>query len=162
MTKFLLIPVLVTASVAAGQAKGFSFGPFVEAGWPTGNLKQNYKTGIGLGFGADVRLGKVGLTGSIGYMYFGGTSIDNGDEIVDPSSFKTIPMRAGIKYRLVPGLYAKLESGVAKFTGTNESALIFSPGIGVRILGFDLQAKYELWKWQDSFSFLGLKAGFNF
>jgi hypothetical protein len=162
MKKILLISLLLAAITGSAQVKGFSLGPFVEAGWPTGNFKETNKNGIGAGLGADVRLGKIGLTGSVGLMHFGGKTIYKENAIVDMPSINAIPIRAGLKYRLAPVLYAKLESGVAKFTRDNEFAIIFSPGIGVRILGLDVQAKYEIWKKQETYSFLGLKAGFNF
>ena len=162
MTKVLLILFLLASTAAVAQVKGFGFGPYVEAAWPTGDFKQSNKNGFGAGLGADIRLGKVGLTGSVGYMYFGGRTVHTGNETADMPSFNVIPMRFGVKYRLAPGFYAKLESGVAKFTGDDESALIFSPGMGVRILGLDVQAKYEIWKNGQTFSFMGLKAAFNF
>jgi hypothetical protein len=142
--------------------KGFSLGPYLEAGWPVGNLQQTNKNGIGAGLGADIRLGKLGLTGSAGYMRFGGKRIDIGDGQTKMPAISAIPIRVGIKYRMFPSVYAKLESGVAKFTGGDESALIISPGIAVRLLGFELQGKYEIWNRNESLSFWGLKAGINF
>ena len=162
MTKVLLIHFLLISSAGIAQVKGFGFGPYVEAAWPTGDFKQSNKNGFGAGLGADIRLGKAGLMGSIGYMYFGGKTVYTGNEASSMPSFNIIPMRFGVKYRLAPGLYAKLESGVAKTTGDTESALIFSPGLGIRILGLDVQGKYEIWKNKQTFSFLGLRAAFNF
>ena len=162
MKKILLISLLLSTLTATAQVKGFGFGPYVEAAWPTGNFEKSNKNGVGVGLGADIRLGKIGLTGSIGFMHFGGKTMYTDNESVHNTSYDAVPIRAGLKYRLAPALYIKLESGVAKFTGKSESALIFSPGIGVRILGLDLQAKYEIWKREQSFSFLGLRAGFNF
>ena len=147
---------------AQAQLKGFSLGPFVEAGWPTGSFKETNKNGYGAGLGADVRLGKIGVSGSVGYMHFGGKTINKEDGNIAMPSINAVPVRVGLKYRIVPALYAKLESGVAKFTGGDQSAFIISPGIGVRILGFDFQAKYEIWKKQETYSFWGLKAGINF
>jgi len=127
-----------------------------------GSFQEENKNGIGAGIGADVRLGKIGLTGSVGYMHFGGKTMVKDGESVSMPALKAVPVRAGIKYRLAPALYAKLESGVARLSGTNESAIIISPGIGVRILGLDLQAKYEVWTMREAYPFWGLKAGFNF
>lgn len=161
--KFILLAGLVMFALAGNaQLKGFSLGPFAEIGSPTGDFKETHKNGYGAGLGADIRLGKIGVTGSVGYMQFGGKTVHNGDVATEFSSLKAVPMRVGLKYRFIPALYAKLESGVAKFTGGNESAFIFSPGIGVRILGLDIQAKYEVWKAEQTYSFMGLKAGFNF
>ena len=162
--KFSLVVIVIMLAwvPAQSQLKGFSLGPFAEAAWPTGSFKETNKNGYGAGFGADVRLGKIGLTGSVGYMHFGGKTINKGDGDIAMPSINAVPVRVGLKYRFVPALYAKLESGVAKFTGGDQSAFIISPGIGVRILGLDFQAKYEVWKKEETYSFWGLKAGINF
>jgi len=162
MKNILAIAFLFPGIAGFAQLKGFSLGPFVEAGWPTGDFKQTNKNGYGGGLGADIRLGKIGITGSVGYMHFGGKTMEKADGLVSMPAINAVPIRAGLKYRLAPGLYAKLETGVAQFTQGNESAFILSPGIGIRLLGLELQAKYEIWKKQETFSFWGLKAGFNF
>ena len=161
--KIVFLCVLVCLSLFShAQLKGFSLGPYAEMGWPTGDFQQSNKTGIGAGVGADIRLGKIGLTGSVGYMHFGGKTIAKAEGPIDMPAIKAVPVRVGLKYRLAPALYAKLESGVAKFTGTDESAVIFAPGVSVRLLGLELQAKYEIWKREQAYSFWGIKAGFNF
>jgi len=162
MKQTLMLLLLIPGINSYAQLKGFSVGPFIERAWPMGNFQEINKNGIGAGMGADVRLGKIGITGSVGYMQFGGKTIVKDGGTVSMPALKAVPVRAGIKYRLAPALYAKLEGGVAKFSGTNESAIIFSPGIGIRILGLELQAKYEIWKAQEAYPFWGLKAGFNF
>jgi hypothetical protein len=162
--KVVIVAVILTLAWLPGQSqlKGFSIGPFAEVASPTGDFKETNKTGYGVGLGADVRLGKIGVTGSVGYMQFGGKTINTEGTFVDMPSVKAVPVRVGLKYRIIPSLYAKLESGVAKFTGGNESAVIFSPGLGVRLLGLDIQGKYEIWKNDKTYSFWGLKAGINF
>ncbi len=161
--KLVLLTIVVMLGVTAqAQLKGFSLGPFAEIAWPNGDFKETNKNGYGVGVGADIRLGKIGVNGSIGYMYFGGRTLSKPTGVVDMPSIKAVPVRVGLKYRILPALYARIESGVAKFTGGTESAFIVAPGIGVRILGLDLQAKYEVWKNEQTYSFLGLKAGFNF
>jgi len=161
--KFVFIIGFLFISMSAiAQLKGFSLGPFAEIATPTGDFKETHKNGYGAGLGADIRLGKIGLTGSVGYMQFGGKSIQVEGEQIKVAALKAVPMRVGLKYRFVPAIYGKLESGVAKFTGGDESAFIFSPGIGIRILGLDVQAKYEIWKADQTYTFIGLKAGFNF
>jgi len=144
------------------QLKGLSLGPFVETGWLEGNFKETNKNGYGAGLGADIRLGKIGITGSVGYLHFGGKTINKGGENIDMPSINAVPVRIGLKYRIVPALYAKLESGVAKFTNGDQPAFIFAPGIGIRILGIDVQAKYEIWEKEQGCYFWGLKAGINF
>src|SRR5687768_3600758 len=137
MKVVLIMAVMLAWLPGQGQLKGFSLGPFAEAAWPTGSFKETNKNGYGAGLGADIRLGKIGLTGSVGYMHFGGKTIKNEGGSIDMPSINAVPVKVGLKYRIIPVLYAKLESGVAKFTGSDESAFIVSPGIGLRLLGFD-------------------------
>jgi hypothetical protein len=158
-----LVALLLTGIAGFGQLKGFSLGPFAEAAYPTGSFAETNKNGYGLGLGADVRLGKIGVSGSVGYMRFGGKDVKTGDGIFGAPAVKAVPGRVGLKYRFVPALYAKVETGVARFTGSNkESAIIFSPGIGVRLLGLDIQGKYEIWSAAQTYRFWGIKAGINF
>ena len=161
MRKFLLI-VFFLQAIAHAQLKGFSLGPYIEAGQPAGSFSELNKSGFGAGLGADIRLGKIGFTGSAGLMHFTGKKIDKGDGPVKMPDINALPLRFGIKYRMAPTVYAKFESGMTKFLNSNESALIISPGVAVRILGIELQGKYEIWKRDETYSFWGLKAGFNF
>jgi hypothetical protein len=161
-TILVLLTVAITCSRASAQLKGFSIGPYIEVAKPTGHLDETNKNGAGVGLNADIRLGKFGLTGSAGFMHFPGKTIETSDGAKESRAINVIPVRAGIKYRLVPVLYAKLEGGVANYTNNDGSAFIVSPGIGLRILGLDVQAKYETWIKSGSRSFWGLKAGYNF
>ena len=157
----VILLVLLSLSVK-GQLKGFSLGPFAETGWPSGGFKETNHQGIGGGVAADVRLGKIGITGSMGYLRFEGKTTQKAGEIIHSNPVSGFPVRAGLKYRLAPAFYAKLEGGVVRINGEQESALLFSPGIGFRILGFELQGKYEVWKLQQPVGFWGIKGGFNF
>ena len=158
---FLAVAIALFSFFQAGaQLKGFSIGPYVEMAWPTGDMRLANSSGWGAGFGADIRLGKLGITGSAGYMHFNEKKLVT--ETPEDFSVNAIPIRAGFKYRFIPLIYAKLEGGVAKFTNGDRSALIFSPAIGLRILGFDIQAKYEVWANEGTMAFFGVKAGYNF
>lgn len=147
------------ASTASAQLKGFSFGPYLEAAWPKGDFLQTNRNGLGLGLAADMKLGgKLAAMGSAGYMHFGNRS--SNDNTVD-ETVNAVPVRVGIKYRL-PLVYVKLESGVAKFSDGRENPLILSPGIGVRLLGLDVQASYETWLSKNGRSFAALRMGYHF
>jgi hypothetical protein len=168
----LMVAVLLGASnKTQAQLKRFSIGPYVEAGFPTGDLGDSHKTGYGVGLNADIKLiAGFGVTGSVGYMRFGGkeyTGIGPADEPVTYkySALQAIPVRVGIKYKLpIPLLYVKVEGGVANRVGKDNSGapVIFAPGIGIRFLGLDVEAKYEAWYKDGTAGFFGLKAGFNF
>lgn len=148
---------------AGAQLKGFSIGGYVESAWPAGSFETTHRTGLGAGINADVKLpGKWGVTGSAGYMYFRGRTEDLGDAQVKHQSLTAVPIRLGLKYRIAPLLYLKMESGTARVNRGYGSGVILSPGIGIRVLGIDLQGKYERWLQDEKFSFWGIKAGLNF
>jgi hypothetical protein len=161
-TVLVLVAVGITCTQASAQLKGFSIGPYIEAAKPLGHLDETNKNGGGLGLNADIRLGKIGITGSAGFMHFPGKTIETNEGAKQTPAINVIPIRAGLKYRLAPVLYAKLEGGMANYTNNDGSAFILSPGIGLRILGLDVQAKYETWINNGTRSFWGLKAGYNF
>lgn len=160
-----LFTCLLFFQIGKAQWKGFSLGVYVETGWPTGgDFERTHKYGLGTGLAADIKLpGKLGLTGSAGYMQFVGKTITTSEGSEKQAAIKAFPVRAGLKFRVASLLYLKLEGGAANFTKGNGSAFIASPGIGVRVLGLDVQAKYEAWlKDGNNLGFWGLKAGINF
>lgn len=162
----MLLILCVTSSISKAQLKRFSIGPFVEAGFPVGDKKDFYNTGYGIGLGADIKLiGGLGVTGSVSYMRFGGKTYEDAmGNSVKSSALSAVPVRIGLKYKLpIPLLYVKVEGGAANRTGDYDgTAAIFAPGIGIRVLGFDLEGKYEAWFKDGTMGFFGLKAGWNF
>jgi hypothetical protein len=147
---------------SSAQLKGFGVGPYAEMAWLSGDFAESNKNGIGAGLTADIRLGKLGLTGSVGYMHFGGKTMNTADGPVNMPAINAVPVRAGFKYRFIPLLYVKVEGGVANYTNDQGSAFILSPGVGVRLLGWDIQAKYETWIKNGSNSFAGIRVGYLF
>jgi hypothetical protein len=142
---------------ASAQLKGFSIGPYFEAAWPKGDFAATNANGIGAGIAADIKLGsKINLMGAAGYLRFGRKA---GSE--NPKALGAVPLRVGLKYKL-PIVYLKMESGTAKFSNDNGSALILSPGIGIRILGLDVQGSYETWLEDEGRSFASLKISYHF
>lgn len=158
----LIILLFMLGFSSQAQLKRFSLGPYVEAGFPDGDLSDTHKTGYGVGLGVDVKLiAGFGATGSLGYMRFAGQKeVATG---IKYPALQAIPVRIGLKYQFIPLLYVKVESGAANFIGeTDGSAVIVAPGIGLRFMGLDVQAKYEAWFRDGTRGFWGLKAGYNF
>ncbi|NML38232.1 porin family protein [Chitinophaga sp. G-6-1-13] len=157
----VMLTVCIGAQQSQAQLKRFSIGPYVEAGFPTGDFTNTHKPGFGVGLGADVKL-VAGLTavGSVGFMYFKGKSDNN----IKYASVKAIPVRLGLRYNLISILYVKAEGGTVNFTGDYNNGMggLFAPGIGIRLLGLDVEGKYEAWFKDGTHGFFGLKAGYNF
>lgn len=166
LAALVLAITLTIATPAAAQLKGFGIGPYIETGLPLSDLKDTHKQGYGIGLFADIRLpGKLSITGSAGYMQFNGKTVAVPESgIAEIPDLKAFPLRAGLKYRPTKIFYFKLESGAANYTGSQSgSAVIVSPGFGIRVLGIDVQAKYETWlKSGMNNSFWGFRAGYNF
>ncbi|MEC5143690.1 hypothetical protein [Chitinophaga sp. 212800010-3] len=163
----MLFFICVGTQSSQAQLKRFSIGPFVEAGFPTGDFSKTHNTGYGIGIGADVKL-VAGLTavGSISYFQFGGKTVATGvgTNTYDYPNAKVVPIRLGLRYQLISLLYVKVEGGTAKFTGdyNNGVGALVAPGIGIRFLGLDVEGKYEAWFQNGTKGFFGLKAGYNF
>ncbi|TWV97352.1 hypothetical protein [Chitinophaga pinensis] len=162
------------AGKAKAQLKGFSIGPYAEIGTPVGDFKDTHNSGFGGGLNADIKLiAGFGVTGSAGFMYFSGKSYDifdvEGNRVsVKAESIKALPVRVGLKYKFgFPLLYVKAEGGSATFVGGDAdaykgTAAIFAPGIGIRVLGLDVEGKYEMWFKDGTSGFFGLKASYHF
>lgn len=159
------------SSTANAQLKGFSIGPYAEIGTPVGDFKETHNSGFGGGLNADIKLiAGFGVTGSAGFMYFSGkdytVTTSLGSTTIEAESIKALPVRVGLKYKFgFPLLYVKAEGGTATFVGGDAyegTAGIFAPGIGIRVLGLDVEAKYEMWFKEGTSSFLGLKASYHF
>ena len=163
MKKILPLTALFLSSLffkqGYAQLKGFSVGPYIEFGSPKGEFAKHNGNGLGIGVGGDFKLmKKLSVMGSFGYMRFGreGGLLDGKNSVVS-----AIPIRAGIKYKL-PLVYVKIESGVAKFNNDLPNALILSPGIGLRILGLDIQGSYESWLGDEGRSYAALRLAYHF
>jgi hypothetical protein len=171
---FVIAATCMFGNTAKAQLKGFSIGPYVELGTPMGDFKETHNTGFGGGLNADIKLiAGFGVTGSAGFMYFPGktyTFVDGTGATLsaEAESLKALPVRVGLKYKFgIPLLYVKAEGGTATFIGGDSAdykgtAGIFAPGIGIRFLGLDVEAKYEIWFKDGNRGFFGLKAGYNF
>jgi hypothetical protein len=162
MKHALFIMAVVVSTTASAQLKGFSIGPYIEAAWPAGNFKKMNGTGSGIGLTADINLpGKWSVTGSAGYLHFRRPD-DNRHSETTNETIKALPLRAGLKYKLLPLIYLKAEAGSARLLNDEGASFILSPGVGVRLLGLDIQGNYETWVRDKSTNFWSLRLAYHF
>ncbi len=176
MKKIFLMTAVCLAfgafSASAQSKMGVSVG--AEVGLPMGD---DFSTGNGIGFGGSAMFhynlieGTLDLTGSVGYLTFGGkTSTINlppfpPSEITTPS-ISAIPIRIGANWFPVEnlGLYAGVDLGLNLFTlgstkqtvlgisvdvpGSSKTTFSFAPRIGYSLpIGdnaLDLSVRYDL------------------
>lgn len=167
MKKTICLPFLFILffglSKGHAQLKGFSFGPYLEAALPSSSFGDNYKNGMGAGVGLDVKLPltKWSVTGSAGLLHFGGKTVSGGTapdyKVKDLNAF---PIRAGLRYQFSL-LYVKMEAGSVNFANGGGHYFLYAPGLGLRFLKLDIEAKYEAAVHTSLYRFLGLKAALN-
>jgi hypothetical protein len=159
---FTLLAGLLISLGSQAQLKGFGIGPYIETAWATAGFDDTHNKGIGVGIGADLNLpARFGLTASTGYMHITGKTLVTNQGNEKAKAINALPVRVGLKYRL-PAVYIKLESGIAKLTDGRPAPIIIAPGVGVRLLGLDVQGKFEAWVKEDTWSFWGIKVGYQF
>lgn len=153
----LFTSLFLITGQATAQLKKFSIGPYLEGAWPKGDFLQTNGNGIGAGIAGDIKLGtKLNLMGSAGYLRFGRRTGEAASEVIS-----AVPIRAGLKYKL-PLVYVKMETGTVAINRQKGSAWILSPGLGIRVLGLDLQGSYETWLADQARSFASLKIAYHF
>lgn len=152
--------ILLLSYTASAQLKGFSIGPYVEGAWPTGNFKKMNGNASGIGVAADINLpGKWSATGSAGYLHFRRLNDRSASE--SSEAINALPLRAGLKYKL-PLVYLKAEAGSARLLNGEGSSFIIAPGVGIRLLGLDIQGNYETWIRDKSTHFWSLRLAYHF
>ncbi|RYZ20876.1 MAG: hypothetical protein EOO16_15165 [Chitinophagaceae bacterium] len=162
VTASLLAAACCAGNTASAQIKPFSFGPYVEAAFPTARMSDTSNAGYGVGLSIDIKLPvKFNITGSAGFMHFGGRN----NPVAVNSAYPAVnvfPVRVGAKYRFNNIFYGALETG-AVFAADNKTVKktsgIIAPALGIRVLKLDVRAKYE--NWFNDRSFWGLQAAFR-
>src|SRR5690606_7700086 len=112
----------------------FKFGINAELGTPINDpSKDLYKFGIGIN--ANSRFGlieELNLTASAGFLKFIKDSYEDEYLIYNIPAISAIPLRVGLLYKILPYLYAQLETGSVIFVNSGSgNAFIYTPSIGL-------------------------------
>ena len=119
----------------------------IETGLPTGNA-SNYSTftlgGTGrLQYGITNKLAIMFTTGA--YHFFSQINPANGERY---SSYGVGPIKGGVKYFFVPGIYFAAEAGIGRevtqqgFVG-GQTKLLIAPGVGYANKDWDFGIRHE-------------------
>ncbi len=152
----------------------------VDAGIPTGNLSNNYNWNLGGSVQAAFPIvsNSLYVTVNAGYNnVFGKNNIDNTG--IDATNIQLLPVKAGLKFFIVPNFYVQGEAGAAFLLNKNNlgadksAAFVYAPQIGYQFpLGgssyLDAGVRYEATsKYFDNsdngkVNFFGLRVAYAF
>ncbi|HEY2580675.1 MAG TPA: hypothetical protein VGI43_02660 [Mucilaginibacter sp.] len=160
MKKFLWAIIVFGSMITGSFAQSTGFGKFnlgLYGALPLTNMRQIFNAGVGGSLKYEYRLGSLPFSGKPGFLNNLFFSLESGYEAFDvkkelqnayvPSTYGYVPVKFGLKYYAVKGLYAEWQSGICFFTqhGGGHS-FDFSPGIGYSFKqGFEIGLRYEQW-----------------
>lgn len=121
-----------TTSTTTNSGVRLSIG--VDAGIPVGDFNKTHNFNLGGSVQADIPVVKsLFVTVNAGYDNFFGKTING----VDVNNINLIPVKAGLKYFLIPSLYVQGEAGASFLTNkdqlgaTKSAAFVYAPQVGV-------------------------------
>ena len=179
ITSAFLLSALFVVSANA-QDKKFSLSLGLEGGLPiSAGLKTLYSGAAGGSLRAQYNINeKISATlsaGGIGFIPKDIKGIAAGTSTsTKASAMLSIPVKVGGKYFFAKKVYGMVELGMASNTvfsasassgaGVSNykySAVVYAPGVGAQLGGFDIGLRYETFSKGGSSSFLGLRLAFN-
>lgn len=169
-----------TTSTTTNNGIRYSIG--VDAGIPLGNFKDNYKWNLGGSVQADIPVisNQLFVTVNAGYNNIFGKKDIGGVAGLDVTNFQLIPVKAGLKYFVIPNFYVQGEAGAAfllnkKDVGVDKStAFVYAPQVGVQFpisangnfidagIRYEATTKYATGVDQSKVSFLGIRVAYGF
>jgi hypothetical protein len=170
-----------TTSTSTTTPGGIRYSIGVDAGIPVGNFKDNYKWNLGGSVQADIPVlsNQLFVTVNAGYNNIFGKKDIGGVAGLDQPAFHLIPVKAGLKYFVIPNFYVQGEAGAAfllnkKDVGVDKStAFVYAPQIGVQFpvsassfidagIRYEATTKYATGVDASKVSFIGLRVAYGF
>jgi hypothetical protein len=173
-----------TTSTSTTTPGGIRYSIGVDAGIPVGDFKNTYKWNLGGSVQADIPVlsNQLFVTVNAGYNnIFGKKDLPLiAGQTYDETAYHLIPVKAGLKYFIIPNFYVQGEAGVAfllnksDLNATKSAAFIYAPQIGVQFpvsassfidAGIRYEAattKYNSDINTNKVSFLGLRVAYGF
>ena len=171
-----------TTSTSTTTPSGIRYSIGVDAGIPLGNFKDTHKWNLGGSVQADIPVAsQLFVTVNAGYNNIFGKKNQVGPlgTTYDVTNFQLIPVKAGLKYFIIPNFYVQGEAGAAfllnkKDVGVDKStAFVYAPQIGVQFpvsassfidagVRYEATTKYATGVDQSKVSFIGLRVAYGF
>jgi len=170
----------IAPSTTTTAPSGVRFSIGVDAGIPTGNLSNSYNWNLGGSVQADIPVisNQLFVTVNAGYdNIFGKKNLDGTG--IDATNIQLLPVKAGLKFFIVPNFYIQGEAGAAfllnksDINANNSAAFIYAPQLGYQFqLGgnnyIDAGVRYEASTKLNSnddnskVNFVGLRVAYGF
>ncbi|HEY8931636.1 MAG TPA: hypothetical protein VIM55_20710 [Mucilaginibacter sp.] len=173
-----------TTTKTSTSSNGVILSIGADAGIPTGNLSDSYNWSIGGSVQADIPVisNQLYVTINAGYNSIQGKNnipfiTPNGASTFDATNIQLLPVKAGLKYFIVPHFYVQGEAGAAFALNKSDvgfdksAAFLYAPQIGYQFpLGgksfLDAGVRYEgTTKFNDAdakVNFFGLRVAYAF
>jgi len=171
-----------TTSTSTTTNNGIRYSIGVDAGIPLGNFKDNYKWNLGGSVQADIPVisNQLFVTVNAGYNNIFGKKDIGGVAGLDVTNFQLIPVKAGLKYFVIPNFYVQGEAGAAfllnkKDVDANKStAFVYAPQVGVQFpisangnfidagIRYEATTKFTTGVDASKVSFLGIRVAYGF
>lgn len=150
MRKIVLLTAIFLAAVFCGFAQQSKFSDFsfgLDAAVPLRAESQIFNAAVGGSFQYQYKLRENLYASAIGgFETFAVIKKLLAPDI--PSNYNYVPLKAGLKYYAIAGLYAEAVAGESIYLQHGGGhGFDFAPGIGYSFSkGFEISARYEEWK----------------
>ncbi|MFA6245933.1 MAG: hypothetical protein WC615_03260 [Mucilaginibacter sp.] len=170
-----------TTSTSTTTKDGIRYSIGVEAGIPVSNLKNTHTWNLGGSVQADIPVAsQLFVTVNAGYNNIFGKKDYAGVAGADVPNMQLIPVKAGLKYFVVPNFYVQGEAGAAFLLNKNDlgfnksTAFVYAPQVGVQFpvsasgnfidagVRYEATTKYRTGIDDSKVSFLGLRVAYGF
>ena len=163
-----------TTTPATSNGVKFSIG--VDAGLPSGDIKNAYNWNIGGSVQADIPVAnQLFVTVNAGYNSFQGKTIDG----IKATSIQLLPVKAGLKFFPVANFYVQGEAGAAFALNKSDvgfdktAAFVYAPQVGYQFqLGggnyidagvrYEASTKFNSTVDDSKVNFFGLRVAYGF
>lgn len=168
-----------TTSSSTTTKDGIRYSIGVDAGIPTGDFKNGYKWNLGGSLQADIPVAsQLFVTVNAGYNNIFGKK-DIAGTGVDAPNVQLLPVKAGLKYFVIPNFYVQGEAGAAfllnksDFGNDKSTAFVYAPQIGVQFpvsassfidagVRYEATTKYNSDLANSKVNFVGLRVAYGF